>query len=517
MSDSGTNTATTPPPTDDTSDLAGFGYRQDLRRSLGSFSSFAAGFSYISIMTGVFQLFGFGFASGGPAFIWTWPLVFIGQGAVALCFAELAGQFPLAGSVYQWSKQIARPGTSWMAGWIITVGSVVTAAAVAVAYQIILPQVSLVFEIVGGSSDAGVTTTPAGAQNAILLALGLVVFTTIVNIVGVRLMAKINNFGVAVELTGVTLLIIMLAIHIKRGPQVVLQTQGSGAGHSWGYLGAFLVASLMSAYVFYGFDTAGSLAEETREPRRHTPRAILRALTAAFAAGGLLMLVGMMAVGNIKSSQIGTLGMPYLVKSTLGNGLGDVFLVCSAIAITVCCLAVQTAAIRLLFSMARDGRLPFGARIAKVSPRSGTPVLPAVITGVLTIVLLLVNMGNQRVFYILTSVAIILFYIPYLMVTGPMLLRRLRGGWPRADHGPHFNLGRWGLAVNIVAVVYGAAMIVNLSWPRADVYGSDHWYYQWGAVVFTAVITAVGGLLYLRYRQVSAVQGATAGQSSVEP
>lgn len=502
MSNPGTiSPDTAPPPGDDNSDLARFGYRQELHRSLGSFSSFAAGFSYISIMTGVFQLFGFGFASGGPAMIWSWPLVFLGQLAVALCFAEMAGQFPLAGGVYQWSKQIARPVTSWMSGWIMAVGAIVTAAAVAVAYQVILPQVSLAFEIVGGSSDAGQTATPNGAENAIILALGLVVFTTIVNIVGVKLMAKINNFGVAVELIAVTLLIIMLAVHIRRGPQVVLHAQSTGVGHSWGYLGAFLVASIMSAYVFYGFDTAGALAEETKEPRRHAPRAIIRALSAAFLAGGLLMLVGMMAVGNIKASELGTLGMPYLVKSTLGNGLGDVFLVCSAIAITVCCLAVQTAAIRLLFSMARDGRLPFGHAIARVSPRSKTPIVPAVLTGVLTIALLLVNIGNQRVFYILTSVAIILFYIPYLMVTGPMLLRRLRGEWPRPGHGPYFSLGRWGLLTNIVAVLYGGAMTVNLAWPRAAVYGSDHWYYQWGALVFTAVIAAVGLGLYLRYRR----------------
>lgn len=80
MSNPGTTRTTAPPPTNDSTDLARFGYQQELQRSLGSFSSFAAGFSYISIMTGVFQLFGFGFASGGPAFVWTWPLVFIGQG-----------------------------------------------------------------------------------------------------------------------------------------------------------------------------------------------------------------------------------------------------------------------------------------------------------------------------------------------------------------------------------------------------------------------------------------------------
>ncbi|HTJ69596.1 MAG TPA: amino acid permease [Actinospica sp.] len=480
----------------DAHDLARFGYKQELHRSLGSFSSFAAGFSYISIMTGVFQLFGFGFASGGPAMIWTWPIVFLGQGAVALCFAELAGQFPLAGSVYQWAKQVASPATSWMAGWIIIIGSIVTAAAVAVAYQVILPQVSLGFEIVGGSSDAGLTSTPAGAQNAIVLALALIVFTTVVNIIGVKVMAKINNFGVLVELCGSTLLVILLLVHAKHGPQIVTQTNGTGAGHSSGYVGAFLVAAIMSAYVFYGFDTAGSLAEETLEPRRHAPKAILRAISAAFVIGGLLMLFAMMATKNLGDSNIGTLGLPYIVKGTLGNGLGDVFLICSAIAITVCCLAVQTAAIRLIFSMARDKRLPFSASLAKVSERSRTPILPALLTGALTIVLLLVNIGNQRVFYILTSVAIILFYIPYLMVTAPVLLRRLRGHWPRADHGGYFNLGRWGLLVNAFAVLYGVAMIINLAWPRAAVYGSDHWYYQWGAIVFTAVIALVGAAYY---------------------
>lgn len=479
----------------DTRELARFGYRQELERSLGSFSSFAAGFSYISIMTGVFQLFFFGFGSAGPASLWTWPLVFIGQLCVALCFAEMAGQFPLAGSVYQWSKQIARPLTSWMAGWIMVIGAVVTAAAVAVAYQIILPQVWTGFEIVGGPADVGVTSTPAGAKNAILLALGLIVFTTVVNIVGVKVMAKINNFGVAVELAGSILLIIMLAIHIRRGPQVVLQTNGTGAGHSWGYLGAFLVASLMSAYVFYGFDTAGSLAEETLEPRRHAPRAIIRALSAAFVVGGLVMLTGMMAVGNIRAPELSTSGMPYLIKSTLGTGLGDAFLTCSAIAITVCCLAVQTAAIRMIYAMARDGRLPFRHAIARVSARSKTPVLAAVITGVLTIALLLLNLGNQRAFFVLTSTAIILFYIPYLLVTGPMLLRRLRGSWPRAEHGPYFRLGRWGTVINAVAVLYGLGMTVNLLWPRAAVYGADHWYYQWGALLTTALIVIVGAAL----------------------
>src|SRR4051812_47103009 len=255
----------------DSDELAQFGYKQELDRSLGSFSSFAAGFSYISILTGVFQLFGFAFLSAGPAFWWSWPIVFVGQFAVAMCFAELAGQYPLAGSVYQWSKQTARALTSWMAGWLLLVGSVVTVAAVAVAYQVILPQITTWFQFAGTKADAGLYTTPGGAKNAVILGVLLVVFTTIINMIGVKLMARINNVGVAAELVGVTLLIILLAIHISRGPGVITQTNGTGAGHDWGYFGAFLIGGIVSTYVMYGFDTAGSLAEETNNPRKHAP------------------------------------------------------------------------------------------------------------------------------------------------------------------------------------------------------------------------------------------------------
>src|SRR5579864_4249530 len=222
----------------DSDELARFGYKQELDRSLGLFSSFAAGFSYISIMTGVFELFFFGFLSGGPGWIWTWPAVLAGQFLVALCFAEMAGQFPLAGSVFQWSKQIARPFTSWFGGWILTVGSIVTLAAVAVAYQVVLPLISSKFEIIGGPNDVGLVNTPGGAKNALLLAAGLVVFTTVINMVGVKTMARINNFGVAAELVGVSVLIILLAAHIRRSPAVIFQTFGTGATYPWGYFGA---------------------------------------------------------------------------------------------------------------------------------------------------------------------------------------------------------------------------------------------------------------------------------------
>src|SRR6201997_4112494 len=95
------------PSSSDSAQLAEFGYKQELHRTLGSFSAFAAGFSYISILTGMFQTSVYGSLFAGPAFASTCLLVLFGQFMGALQFAELSAHYPLAGSFYQWSKQVA--------------------------------------------------------------------------------------------------------------------------------------------------------------------------------------------------------------------------------------------------------------------------------------------------------------------------------------------------------------------------------------------------------------------------
>ncbi|MEA2269905.1 MAG: hypothetical protein QOC64_2515, partial [Solirubrobacteraceae bacterium] len=251
-------------------ELSEFGYKQELERSLGNFHTFAAGISYISILTGTFQLFFLGFVLGGPAYWWSWPMVFVGQLMIALCFAELAAHYPVAGSIYNWSKRLASPAVSWMAGWMMLTASIVTIAAVALAYQLTLPQIWDGFQIVGDG-----TGKYDFATNAVILGAVLILFTTAVNAYGVKLMAQINSTGVFIELVAAVLLIIAFLIAIKRGPGVVLDTHGTGEARNLGYAGAFLAASLASAYVMYGFDTASSLGEESVDPRRNAPRAIL--------------------------------------------------------------------------------------------------------------------------------------------------------------------------------------------------------------------------------------------------
>lgn len=476
--------------------LADFGYSQTLDRSIGKFASFAAGISYISILTGTFQLFYFGFGTGGAAYWWSWPMVFLGQLMVALSFAELAGRYPVAGSVYNWSKRLAGGTTAWMAGWMMFTASVVSLAAVALAAQLTFPQIWSGFQLVGDASDPG-----DAAVNGVLLGAILIVFTTVINAIGVKLMARINSTGVFIELIAAVAIIIALAFNIVNPPSVLFDTSGFTEGSSSGYLGVFLVAALASAYVMYGFDTASSLGEETVDPRRTAPSAILRAVVASFAIGGLILLLIILAAPNLGDPALGEKngGGQMVLLQVLGGTVGRLFLVTISIAVIVCLLAVHTAAIRLMFAMARDNALPAGSTLARIDPVRKTPVIPAVIVGIVAIVILVGNIGVPEVFTAVTSVAIIMIYIAYLLVTIPMLVKRLRGEWPDPDGSgeKYFSMGRLGLPVNILAVLWGAGMAINLAWPREDVYGSG--WLSYIAFIFIGII-ALGGLSWYLLR-----------------
>jgi len=471
-----------------------FGYKESLARSIGSFGSFAAGVSYISILTGTFQLFYFGFGTAGPAYLWSWPMVLVGQLAVALCFMELAAKYPIAGSVYNWSKILGSRLVGWSSGWLMLTASIVTLSAVVLALQLNLPRLWSGFQIVGNG-----TGPYDSATNAVILGTVLIVFTTVVNALGVRLMATINSAGVFIELIAACLIALFLAFNIRRGPEVFFATAGYAGGAGWNWLSAFLVASLASGYVMYGFDTASSLGEETHEPRRTAPRAILRAILASFVIGGAILVFAVMAAPDLHDPRIGSGdgGLQYIVEQVMWGPLGRIFLVCIVVAVTVCSLAVHTAAIRLTFAMARDNALPFGEKLAQVNAETRTPIVPAVVIGVIAELILVLNIGQPKIFTVLTSIAVIMIYLAYLMVTMPMLRKRLAGQWPPADlaSGGYFTMGRWGMAVNVVAVLWGSGMAINLAWPREAVYGTP-WYNTWGAFVYIAVILGVGLLWY---------------------
>jgi urea carboxylase system permease len=506
-STSSTSTVVAP----DSEDLASLGYSQQLHRGLGAFSSFASGFSFVSILTTVFQLFIIGFGFGGPAYIWTWPIVFIGQFAVSLVFAELAARYPIAGAVYQWSRRVSNDPLGWMAGWLMQLGYIISVAAIAIALQAVLPEVWSGFQLVGTDTSP---TSLDGARNAIILGSICIAVCIAIASFGVTKMALITRIGVIFEIVGVVLVILLLFWHTQRGPGVVFQTN-SVQGHG-SYIFPFLASMLMAAYVMYGFDSAAELSEETNNPRRTAPKAITRCMLVSGVGGGLLILATLMAAPNIMAPELSSQGIAYVLTAQLGDVVGRIVLAIVGISIFSAALAISASATRVMFSMARDGQLPFARALGRVSPRTKTPILPGIVVGVLSIGVLLINLGQTSVFATVSSVSVVIVYLAYSFVTVPLLWHRIRRNRTHAPDAAYFTLGRWGLPVNVIAVVFGLFLLINVGWPRAAVYdpNGQGWILQYSALLSVVVAIGLGFVAYWvmsRQRTAAAAQPAISG------
>src|SRR4249920_3973062 len=227
----------------DSADLARFGYKQELRRSLGMGSSFAVAFSYISPSTGIFTLFALGLTTLGGVFIWTWPVVALGQFIIALNFAEVSSHYPVAGSVFQWTKYLANRTYSWFTGWIYLFAGIITVAAVVATLPLaLIPALNGL-----GWHSLGVGDSNTVLHTQLVVALITLVVITVLNIYGVRLVALINNTGVVFEILGMFVFaLVLLAFHNHQGIKIVTDSGGVNVT-----AGTFLAAMFMSLFVIY--------------------------------------------------------------------------------------------------------------------------------------------------------------------------------------------------------------------------------------------------------------------------
>jgi len=455
--------------------LQRLGYKQELRRTLGFISNFAVAFSYISVSTGTFSLFYLGILAGGPAFFWTWFIVAIGQFIVALNFAELSSHFPIAGSIYQWSKRLSGFTLGWFTGWFYFFAGVLTITAVA--FTVPIPLLAIF---------PGIPATILGISSSVFIALVSIVVGTLINIAGVRLVSIINNIGVAAEIIGMFVFALVLLFFFNHqslgflfsgptpnvSPQVLSQNLGI-PGAQWTpplgdvYIGAFAAAMFMSLFVIYGFDTAGTLGEETNDPQRNAPRGVLWAIGLSAIAGILFLGGTILSIKDLPRIETIAAGanpnipftgtLPTIITDALGTNWGNVYLTVVLVAVCVCTLAIQSATIRLMFSMGRDGRLPFGRVWGTVNPTFRTPMYAGIAVAVLSAIPFLYSTAIG----VIVTGATGLIYVSYFLNNSASLGARLRG-WPRT-RAP-FSLGRWGMLINILALIYGGVMIINFLW-----------------------------------------------------
>lgn len=455
--------------------LAVLGYASEFRREMTLWANISLGFTYLSPLVGVYSLFAYGLSLAGPPAVWWILIVGLGQFAVALVFGEVASQYPVAGGLYQWVRRLANRKAAWLVSWVYALAMIVTVTAVA---EFGSAFVAPLF---------GFTNTPT---TGLITAIVLLLVALVLNFTGTRTMALVAQIGLTAELVGVIAVgIYLLAFERKNSISVLFDSMGTLGAHS-SYLAAFLSAALTGLFLFYGFEACGNVAEEVADPGRRIPSAMRMTILIGGVSAGMSFVGYLLAAPDLKGIISGKIAdpIPAILEGALGHVGAKVFLVVALMSFVSCVLSLQAAASRLIYSFARDKMMPASSWLSKVSVKQQVPTNALLVACVVPILLCVWIKISPDALAQITAFAVLGIYLAFQSVVFAALRMRLRGWRPAGE----FTLGKWGLLVNVVALVYGIGSILLLAWPRAELSGVNRYLPLLGALVVLGA-----GALYL--------------------
>lgn len=428
--------------------LSRHGYKQELKREIGWFSSFAMSFSIIAVTTGLFATYGAGLQTAGPAFIWTWPMVGLGQLLLALVFAKLARRIPLAGLAYQWTRELGGESLGWWAGWLMIIQVLTGLAAVCYALA------SYTLPMLG---------VAANDRNIIIATAAVLLSIASINHMGVKIASFINDFMVLLQIVVIVvvgILLLLLAVKHKTNSFHFLFTH---PGHPGGvaFVGPLAFSSLMATWTITGFESAANLAEETKLPERRVPFAIVSSEISSVIIGFVILLGFTLAIPSLDEATKNPAPFSYIMDHHFPHVFTNVVMGIILVEIYACALANLTILGRVVWAMARDRQLPASSWFGKLSARkvpANAMWLTAIVAAVFT--------WWAKFQIVIAGVSGLAAYITYVMVVGSALGNRPHKWQLMGDPSPSSIVPR---PLGIVALIWlliclGALTLPSSAW-----------------------------------------------------
>lgn len=450
--------------------LEGFGYKPQLKRSLKPWAVFGIAFSFMSITTSVYTSYGYGLGKFGPASVLLWPAVLVGQLLVALIIAELGSRIPLAGYSYQWGARLVNTGY----GWLIAV--------FALAY--LLASAATITYVLVGPFIAAMLGWDASQLDLLLIAFGALVFTAVINIVGVRLFARINSIAVACEIVAALVIAIAVAVAYFVKPDHPVSFLVNTAGiHGSAVWAGIVGAMVMGLFSLTGFESAADISEEAVGATGSVPRAVIYSLVGSGVVGFISLLCFALATPDISGIASSSSPIVAIIAHWLGGTASRVLIVFPLFAVLGTALAVIAVQGRLLFALARDNVAPGSGLLRRVN-HAKTPASAIVVGTLLSAALLVYAYFQASAFDVLLGATSILPYVVYLMLIAAYVVRRRE--LARLAAPGTFSLGRWAMPVFGLAFLWLIGALLMLTVP-----GSFH-----SADVVVGIVAAIGVVWY---------------------
>lgn len=475
----------------DTADLRQLGYRQELNRTMGSFASFAVAFSMISITNAVFFLFLVPFTTVGGIGIWLFIPVLVGVGLIALTYAHVGARIPLTGYAYQWNSRLVSRQFGFASGWTALLAFFAGTASIGTAMAVVFAPL--------------VWDSPT-RTHIVLFAGGAIAAAAALNIVSIKATSMVNNLGVSFEIVGSLVAAVILLIGVlfvfddAAGFSILFSRdigEAEGAALSISAIGA---AALLPIYTLLGWEGAADLAEETKDPRRTTPKAMIRANWTSTLAALFMIAVFAAAIPHGVADMLTQSENPliYIFRSHFGDVAAVILETVVFIAIFSCLLANMAVATRMTYSLARDNMLPGSTLLARVSRRTHTPVYAILLVAVIAFG---VNMLSEGIAGKVVAIVNVCYYATYALTMGAVIWACRRGSIPDGLPGG-FSLGRWLQPVAIAGMLFALVVIANMVVPA-----SGH-----SAVMYFVGAELIGFIWYLAVLR-ERLKNGTAGPS----
>jgi len=524
----------------DIRDLHHLGYAQQLFREMGGFSNFAISFSIISILTGAVLLFGYGLKFAGP-FINSvgWPIVSIFTLCVAASMAELASAYPTAGGLYFWAFRLGGRTWAWTTAWLNMIGQITITAGINVAAAIYI--VGAITRIFGLAADQAVPVfgTMTSWYFYIFIMVLIMIPQVYINITGIKLVAKLNDFSVYWHIGGVAVIALLLTVlgthhnslEFLFSRQTVINPLdassadlGTGTPEPALVFGDFKFASplfalfpglaglykaapfalvfvlglLQAQWTYTGYDASAHVAEETVMARKNSAWGVFLSVAVSAVVGYVMLLIFTWTIpnGDVTTTANDAYPVLQIVYGNLSSFFANVIAVIIGVAMWLCGLASITSMARMWYAFARDDGMPGSALIKQVSPKHRTPANSIIITSILSVLICL----YASAYFVVTSISVITLYLAYMF---PIYLnwrnkRRGTGEYATPQTAP-WSLGSWGPVVNVISIVWVLFLTVIFSLPPNEL------------VLWTMLALTVGLMLYWQVSAKRSFVGPTRG------
>ena len=440
-------------PKSDIERLHELGYAQELGRKMQGFSNMAVSFSIISILAGCLTTDYLAlYAGAGPAIAYGWPIVVVGSLLVAMSMGEVCSSFPTAGGLYYWSAKLAKqnaPFWSWTTGWFNLIGQVAVTASVDFALA----------NFFGGFLSLVSDYEPT-KYSILAIYAGFLIIHGVLNSLGIRLIALLNDISVWWHLAGVAVFLVFLVAlpdeHASASFVFSEFQNNTGWNGRWSGIYVFGIGMLMAQYTITGFDASAHMSEETENAAVAGPKGMVTSVWLSGVAGYVLLLALTFAIapgfdfltaaGSLITAPIA------IIEDAIGANGAKLLVGIACVAQFFCGNACLTANSRMVYAFSRDGAVPGHRLWHRINPRTRTPTNSIWFCAGLAFLAGCFSLrdagGFPATFFAIVSLGVIGLYISYII---PVFLRLRQG--ESFNRGP-WHLGRWSYLVGWAAVIW---------------------------------------------------------------